>query len=165
MTMIIYTTLKENRKNNVNFVQFVEECITPIGYLFGKEYIDEYDYSDLDKIYEDFTTRQIESTVIKFIKEDAKDKEDGCFFKHKNVFIDREFAYDDCVDGVKRGIFKASDIHEINKKSKKFGFKIKKESWNENDEWHTYYANDIIDEYFPCNFDIHNECTNCRNCD
>lgn len=165
ITMIIYNTLKANRENNVQFVSFVDECITAIGSLFGDEYVDDYDYTDIDKLYNDFSDKQIESKVLKFIKEDAKDKEDGCFFKMGKVFIDREFAYDDCVDGVKKGIFKASDLREIDRKSKSYHFRVRKEDYGDDGYYHSYYVDDILEEYFPCNSELGDGCNNCGNCD
>ena len=120
--MIIYTTLKQNRANDVDFVEYCDECFTQVGGLFGEEYVDEYDYTDWDKLWNDFTDKQIESRVLKFLKEDAKDKEEGLLFKYEKILIDRELAYDDCVAGVKAGILKASDLRDIDRKSKKYGF-------------------------------------------
>ncbi len=162
--MIIYTTLKANRENDVDFVNYCDDCITQVGSIFGEEYIADDDYTNWDKLWNDFTEKQIESKVLKFIKEDAKDKEEGCFFKYEKILIDREFAYDDCLEGVKAGILTASDLRDIDRKSKKFGFSVKKSDWDENGDWHTLYINDIIEEYFPCNYDLNDECINCGNC-
>ena len=71
---MIYTTLKANREADTKFVHYCEECVIPIGYAFGDEYLDDGD-SNWDKIEEDFTEKQIESKVLKYLKEDAKDKD------------------------------------------------------------------------------------------
>lgn len=165
ITMIIYTTLKQNRANDVDFVEYCDECFTQVGGLFGEEYVDEYDYTDWDKLWNDFTDKQIESRVLKFLKEDAKDKEEGLLFKYEKILIDRELAYDDCVAGVKAGILKASDLRDIDRKSKKYGFSVKKSDYGEDGYYHTYYVDDIIEEYFPCNDDLNGECNNCGNCE
>lgn len=163
--MIIYTTLKENKVHNVDFVEYCDNCITVVGGLFGEEYVDETDYTDWDKLWNDFTDRQIESKVLKFLKDDAKDKEDGVMFKYEKILIDREFAYHDCIEGVKAGILTASDLREIDRKSEKFGFKVKKGEYGDDGYYHNYYVDDIIDEFFPCQKDEEGYCTNCCNCE
>ena len=163
--MIIYTTLKQNRANDVDFVEYCDECFTQVGSIFGEKYIADDGYSNWDKLWNDFTDKQIESKVLKFLKEDAKDKEEGLLFKYGKILIDREFAYNDCVAGVKAGILTAFDLRVIDRESKKFNFSVKKSDYGEDGYYHTYYIDDIINEYFPCNYESEGECNNCGNCE
>jgi hypothetical protein len=161
--MIIYTTLKQNREHNNNFVQYIDECFLPIGIFFDGNYIDEDDYTNWDKLYNDYTEKQIESIVLKGIKEEAKDKDSG-ILKYKKYLIDLEFAYDDLEKGIQQGLFLKSDIEKIFQKAKKIGHPIKKEDYDENGYFHTYGKYDLFDKYFPCDYDNNGECTNCENC-
>lgn len=163
--MIIYTTLKANREAGNDFVNYVDECITQVGRFFGEEYMDEYDYTDWHKIWNDFTDKQIESKVLKGMKEDAKDREDGSFFKYKNILIDRGFAYEDIEEAIKEGILICSDLRAIQKQSEKYNFKIEADiKDNETGYWHMRYMSDLIEQYFPCHYNMEGECNNCGNC-
>ena len=109
---MIYTTLKANREAGINFVDFIDECITVIGRFFGEEYVDENDYTNWDKLSEDFSKSKIESIVLKSIKEDAKDKEDGIFFKYGKILIERDYAFDDIRKAVQLGLLTCSDLRK-----------------------------------------------------
>ena len=167
---MIYTTLKANREAGINFVDFIDECITVIGRFFGEEYVDENDYTNWDKLSEDFSKSKIESIVLKSIKEDAKDKEDGIFFKYGKILIERDYAFDDIRKAVQLGLLNRSDLHKIEKQSQKYNFRVRKEGWDETGtatdkgDWTTWYMDDIIDEFFPCGFDEETGCLNCGNC-
>lgn len=162
---MICSTLKANREHETKFVDFVDECIHCIGSVFGEDYVDDMDYTDWDKLEQDYSTREIESVVLKWIRADAKDWEDGYMFQVGKFFITREFAYDDLEELLKKGLLTGGDLRKVKKDQKKFNFKVEKDIRNEEGYWHLHYIDDLIEEYFPCNYDLEGECTNCGNCD
>ena len=162
---MICTTLKANRENETKFVDFVDECIHCIGSVFGEDYVDDMDYTDWDKLEQDYSTREIESVVLKWIKADAKDKEDGTMFQVGKFFITRDFAYNDLKELLNKGLLTKGDLRKVKKDQKKFNFKVLNENAGDDGYYHWEGIDDLIDEYFPCDYDLEGECTNCGNCD
>lgn len=160
---MIYTTLKQNRENNIDFVQYVDETVYQVGHMFEDEYIDKHGYTDWERLEKDFSYKQIESTVLKWIKEDAKDKEDGCFYKFKKFLIDRAFAYMDVEELIQKGLITGGDLRKIKEDSKKYHFSFSGDVY-EDGEWVYKDYDDLRDKYFPCASKLTGECNNCQNC-
>ena len=173
---MMYTTLKANKENGVDFIDIaydVEESWTVVADLFdnSEKYHDEQEETDFDKLYADYTERQVASACIKYMKKLAKDKEEPVMIYGK-IFIDLDcdgaIAYDQVKQLVKDGVITGSNqLKEIDKKAKKNGVTIRKDICYdmENHYWRFYYISDIIEEYFPCYSDTHDGyCNNCGNC-
>lgn len=173
--MVLYTTLKANKQHEKSYWDifiYCDESWTLVADMFedGDKYIDG-DYTDYEKLIEDYTPRQVASTILKTLKARAKDKEEPLIIWN-NTFIeldcDGEIAFDQLIELIEAGeITGSNQIKEIQKKAKRKGISIKKGyRYGENNIYYgVHYISYLIDKYFPC----HNErgvdyCDNCGNC-
>ena len=182
--MVLYTTLKENKQHGIDetdIVMYCDECFYLVASLFkdGEKYEDG-DYTDFDKLYEDYTPRQVASTVLKYLRQEAKDKENFLLNDPPlKVFIeldaDGEIAFDHLECLIEDGEITGSNtLNDIRDKARKKGRTIRKGEWyGENDIYFRYRTiDDLIDEYFPCqetlmideDGDEYMACTQCGNC-
>ena len=185
--MVIYTTLKKNKEHEIDYwdiIVYYEECFGVLADLFEnsqKYYEGGYDdCTDLDKLMEDYSERQIASAVLKQMRKMAKSK-DAILLNLTNlkVFLeidcDGEIAFDQLEQLIGAGeITGSNQLRDIGLKAKKKGVTIKKGyRYGENDIYFGYhYIDYLIDKYFPCKekrmvdeegFEYY-ECVNCHNC-
>ena len=169
MAYFYYTTLKENRKNNVNLIDDVDECLFSIGSILNEtfnteKYIDKYDYSDFDVIYQDFSKNKIESIVLKYLKKYSNNNTEMYLLKYKKYLFETLFIYDGVEQLLKDNQLKASDIDNIIKLCEKYNIHVEKEI--QNDGFFSYYSlSDLKEKYFPCDYDKFEKCSNCGNCE
>ena len=173
---MIYTTLKANKENNITYwdiFQYVDTNWRLVADLFpdSTKYENGYDNTDWEKLYEDYTERQIASACLKELKKLCKGKNpvlmiwNGRFI---DLDCDGEIAYDQMITLIEEGVITGSNmLREIDMKSRRKGTRIKKGyRYGENDMYYgTHTIFNLIDKYFPC----HDErgldyCDNCGNC-
>ena len=165
---MIYTTLKANREANIDIAIYCDDTIAPVGELFDEsgKYMDKHDYTDWDKLLEDYTDRQIQSRALKYLKEYAKE-DDSILVKHGKYLIDVELGYDEIEIILKEGMFKLTvkDLRSIERKANKRGYKLTKEVPRDEYTYTWKDLNDLIDEYLPCYADVNDTyCNDCGNC-
>lgn len=169
---MIWTTLKENKDRGIDYIDIAYYCDENwymVANLFegGEEkYGDGHDNTDFDKLYEDYTERQVASRVLKELrKEKLLLQWNKCFI---DLDCDGEIAYDQLEYLIENGTITGSNqLEEIEAKAKRrAGVTIKKGTrYGENDIYFKYlYVSNLIDEYFPCQFDEEEGCMNCHNC-
>ena len=165
---MIYSTLKANKehgKSYMDIINYYDECYACVGELFGDEYVDDNEYTDFDKLFADKTERQIASACLKALR-----KDDTILEWNKMLFdLDLpELVFDELKKLCKEGVITGSrQLREIGSKAKKKGVTIKKEVCydQENHYYRFEYIDDIVDEYYPCYADTHDDfCNNCGNC-
>lgn len=174
--MVIFTTLKANKEHKIDnrdIALYVEESWTVVAELFedADNYLDKWDDTDFDKLYADYTERQVASACLKYLKKYAKEK-DSCMMIWNKMFIDLdcdgEIAFEQIKKLIADGVITGSNqIREIENKASKKGRSIRSREYCYDEENHYYrrdYVDDLIDEYFPCNSDNGGCCNNCGNC-
>ena len=173
--MAIYTTLKANKEHGIDDLDIAiayDETYGAVGALFGDEYKDEWDYTDFDKLCEDYTDRQIASACLKQLKQMAKGKDsDVLNWTPGKVFIDLdapEIAYIQVEQLIRDGVITGSnDLRDIDRKARKKGCTIRKEvCYDQENHYYTMsYIDDLIEEHFPCYMELNDtSCNNCGNC-
>lgn len=175
---MIRTTLKKNKENGIDYIDiayYTDENWKLVADLFPEKekyyWNNREDHTDWDKLYKDYTERQVASTCLKYLRTLTKGKEPSLMI-WKDYFIDLdcegEIAYTQIEELIKEKVITGSNIlREIDEKAKKKGCNIHKGyRYGENNIYYgTYNITDLIDGYFPC----HNErgidyCDNCGNC-
>ena len=160
---MIYSTLKANKehgKSYMDIINYYDECYACVGELFGDEYVE-----DDDKLFADYTERQVASACLKALRKDET------ILEWNKMLFDLElpeFVFDELKKLCKEGVITGSrQLREIGSKAKKKGVTIKKEVCydQENHYYRFEYIDDIVDEYYPCYADTHDDfCNNCGNC-
>lgn len=172
---MLYATMKKNKEEGIDLVEYVEELITCVGTLFGNKSYDnnkyvDGDYTEWDKLYQDYTVEEIEKECWKRIKEEFQYATKGDMYRYGEYVFDiidcGDYVYKDIENLCKEGKLQKSDIIKINRGVKKKGHKIYlEERYGENNIYCRYLTTeDLADKYFPCTSD-ENGCTNCHNCD
>ena len=173
---MIYTTLKQNKENNITYwdiFDYVDTNWRLVADLFpnSTKYENGYDYSDWEKLKEDYTERQIASACLKELKKLTKGKTPSLMIwngRFIDLDCDGEIAYDQMIELIEDGTITGSNmLREIDEKTKRKGCTIHKGYWyGENNNYYgKHYITYLIDKYFPC----HDErgvdyCDNCGNC-
>ncbi len=173
---MIYTTLKANKEHNIDYftiMEYTDMNWFMVADLFedGEQYVDG-DYTNFDKLMQNYTERQIASNCLKGLKAYAKNKNNPLAIWNK-MFIDfdcdGEIAFEQIIELIEDGIITNSNqIREIEAIGKKRNRTIKSKAYCYNIEKHYYkrdYIEDLIDKYFPCYAEINDDnCNNCGNC-
>ena len=183
---MIFTTLKANKENNVDYydiMYYVDENWRLVADLFpnSEKYFwnDSDNYTDFDKLLEDYSPRQVASTCLKHLRERCKGKKPPLMIWQK-MFIDLdcdgEIAFEQVKCLIEENVIKnGKQLREIDNLAKKKGCRIKSRDYcydEENYYVRRDYISDLIDEHFPCqeklaideDGDEYYECTNCGNC-
>lgn len=172
---MIYPTLKQNKEDGIDIIEYVEDNITCVGTLFGNKsywknpYVDG-DYTEWDKLEQDIPKIDIEKKCWETIKEEFKYATKGGMFRYGNIVFDfldcPEIVYNEVEELIKMGELKKSDIIKIKEGISKKGYGIKvEERYGENNIYCRFLGlEDLADKYFPCTAD-ETGCTNCCNCD
>ena len=166
---MIWTTLKENKKHGMDYwdiAWYCDENWYLVANLFegGEEkYSTDYDYTDFDKLYKDYTERQVASTVLKHLrKEKLLLQWNKCFI---DLDCDGEIAIDQLEYLIENGTITGSNqLREIEEKAKRRAGVTIRKGYYEGVYYHYKTVDDLIDEYFPCQFDEEEGCMNCHNC-
>lgn len=170
MSYFYYTTLKENRKNNVDLINDVDECLFTVGSILNEtfnteKYLDKYDYSDFDLIEKDFSKKKLESIILKYLKKYSNNNTEMYLLRYKKYLFETLFVYDGVEQLLENNLLKASDVENIIKLCKKYNIHVEKEIQNENGFYNYYDLSDLKEKYFPCNFDKFEKCNDCGNCE
>ena len=170
---MIRTTLKENKDRGIDYIDIAYYCdenwylVADLFENSEKYYWNGHtDHTDFDKLYEDYTERQVASRVLKELRKEKH------LLQWNNYFIDLdcdgEIAYDQLKELIEEGVITGSNqLEEIESKAKRrAGVTIRKGTrYGENDIYFKYlYVSNLIDKYFPCQFDEEEGCMNCHNC-
>ena len=173
--MVLYTTLKANKEHDIDYwdiFQYCDESWTLVADMFedGEKYVDG-DYTDYDKLVEDYTPRQVASTVLKELRKQAKDKKEHLIIWNKTFIeldCDGEIAFDQLIELIEKDeITGSNQLREISKKAQRKGVVIKKGyRYGENDIYYgEHHISYLIDKYFPCHYERGVDyCDNCCNC-
>lgn len=147
---MIYTTLKENRKNNIDLALYCEETIFVVANLLpdSEKYYDEWEETDFDKVYIDYSEQEIESIVLKRLKEYAKEN-DSIFLIWDKYIIDIEYGIPEIENMIKKGYIKTEeDLLDIHEEALKKGFFMKEKCWEDEFNYNIRTVYDLIKEYF-----------------
>ena len=174
--MYVFTTLKANKEHNISYEDITiwcDESWRLVADLFenSEKYYwrNSEDYTDFDILYEDYTPRQVASVILKYMRGEAKKKDEPLMIWNK-IFIeldcDGEIAYEQlkelCEDKIITG---SEQLREIREKALKKGVIIKKEYYDSEHFFKYDNVDTLIDEYYPCFAEINNtHCNDCRNC-
>ena len=172
---MIYPTLKKNKENGIDIIEYVECLVTCVGTLFGNESYRDNKYVDRDdtnweKLFEDYTIPEIERRCWNIVKEDFKYATKGDMFRYGDYVFDLldcgDYVYKDVEMLDKEGKLKRSDIFKIKSGVAKKGYSVGiDERYGENDIYCRHLTlTDLANKYFPCTAD-ETGCTNCCNCD
>lgn len=163
---MIYTTLKANKEQGIDIVQWYDETISQLGWIFKEDYNKTYyDYEEIswEQIHEDFSEKEIRSRVWKEIKQEAKT---GMLVKIDKMFVEVDALFD-IVHLCRKGLLKRSDLVEIKRKVSKRedSDSLLYDYYHPEDNECFYNIDNVMDAYFPCEFDYDEDtCTNCGNC-
>ena len=171
---MLYTSLRNNQKNNIDVASWYEECISAVANLFDNngysednKYLESnLEWTDFDKLEKDFSKKEIDKKVLAKIKEMSKISYKSPIIQHKIFFIEIDMLWD-VVGMTENGLLKKSDLIEIKRKASKKGYNMSNgfsyeykeygkryidENGYENYEITKRYRgiNDLIDTFFPC---------------
>ena len=157
---MIYATLKANKEADIDIVNWYDENICPIACEFQDKY-GAYDWDDVswDQVHEDFSEKEIKSRVWKNIKQEAKN---GVLVRVRDMFVEIDWI-GDIVQLTEDGKLSASDLRMIQKEAKSKKREDESLLWGEHNGFES--IRDLLDEFYPCNYDREGECINCHNCD
>lgn len=172
---MIYRTLKLNKEHDVDYEDifyYADINWRLVADLFpeGEKYEDG-DYTNYDKLVEDYTPRQVASACLKELRRLCKGKNPNLMI-WEDMFIDLdcdgEIAYDQLEGLIEDGVITGnSQLREIDEMAKRKGCWIRKlYRYGENDIYQgSYYISDLIDKYFPCYAEENDtSCNDCGNC-
>lgn len=157
---MIYATLKANKEADIDIVNWYDETICNIAFLFQDKY-GKYDWDEVswEQVHEDFSEKEIKQAVWKAIKQEAKN---GILVRVRDMFVEIDWI-GDIVQLTKEGKLSASDLKMIQKEAKSKKREDEHLLWGDLDGFES--IDDLLDEFYPCHYDMEGKCTNCHNCD